>query len=332
LKEALYYRQVEKQNVQCLLCPHFCIIKPDESGFCKNRKNKEGKLYSLNYGKVASIANDPIEKKPLYHYYPGSSILSFGSFGCSFECLFCQNSSISRAAAEINHPFLSPEDCIDIAVREKTEQIAYTYNEPYIWYEHVLETAKLAREKGIRNILVTNGYFNPEPWKELSQFIDALNIDLKGDPDFYHQIVKGSVEPVLKTIRFAFENNIHVEVTFLAVTGVLLEGSFKWVLEEIKKISKKIPFHISRYSPRYRYHEDPTPIEKMKEFYFLAKKELDSVYLGNIETNGEAHTFCPSCGTILIQRSFYHTEITRSFASGKCLKCGFNLYGRFKGE
>lgn len=332
MKEALYYESLPGNAAGCLLCPRRCILKPGQTGFCLNRKNLEGRLYSLNYGKAAAVHMDPMEKKPLNHFYPGEKILSLGTFGCSFNCDFCQNAKIARSSAdESEFEPLLPEKAVSLTLQSGTRMLAYTYNEPFVWFEQVLETAALAKEKGILNVLVSNGYFNPEPFQELAPFIDAVNFDLKGDEKFYHQICKGELAPVLKSIESAFEKGIHIEISSLVVTGLNdHDGFFYRVIGEIAQISPAIPLHISRYFPCYRLNAPPTSLDTLRRFYDLASSKLDFVYAGNVSPDfGGQNTLCPDCKTPLILRRGYETQILPEFNRGLCNACGKRIYGRF---
>ena len=326
MKEALFYETLPDNKVKCNLCPHYCIIKEDNCGFCLNRKNIKGKLYSLNYGVVSSVNIDPIEKKPLYHFYPGEKIFSIGTFGCSLNCQFCQNYTISRTkASKDKYGQVTPQKIIDLA-KTYSKLIAYTYNEPYIWYEFLIETAELARKEELKNVLVTNGYYNKEPWEKLAPLIDAMNIDLKGSNEFYRRICSGSFKPVLETIESAFNKGIHIEITYLLVTDENEDvDDFKKIIKEISNISRLIPFHISRYFPSYHFNNPPTEINKLKEFFYIASKELESVYLGNVTENND--TICPKCGKLLIERKGYDVKILDNF-KGQC-SCGYRFYGHF---
>ena len=284
MKEALYYKKLNDDSVQCLLCPKLCKIKEGKSGFCGARENIGNKLFSNIYSRVSSQGMDPIEKKPLYHFYPGSLILSLGTIGCNFACPFCQNWQISQ---EHNVPTqnMSPSEAVEKALERSSVGIAYTYSEPMIWYEYVMDTAKLAKEKGLKNVLVTNGYINEKPIKELLPFIDAMNIDLKAfDEKFYKEICKGELEPVLKTIKIC-STSCHVEITNLIIprlndTTRHFENLVNWIKENI---GADIPLHFSRYFPHYKMKtSSATPIETLEQAYEIAKRKLRYVYLGNI--------------------------------------------------
>lgn len=282
LKECLFYEKKEEGKVRCTLCPHYCLIKNGGIGFCNARYNDSGVLYSKNYGIISSCGVDPIEKKPLWRFFPGSKILSIGSFGCNLKCAYCQNYSISQDCRE--GVYAAPEDIVDMAKNlSENIGIAFTYNEPAIWYEFVLDTAKLNKQTGRKNVLVTNGYINKEPLEKLLPYIDAMNIDLKGfDDSFYQEMCRGRLQPVLDTILLC-AGHCHIEITTLVVTDKIdnmqtIEAIAQW----ISKIDQKIPLHLSRYFPNYHYDRAPTDIEFMKKAKNIGEKYLKYVYLGNI--------------------------------------------------
>ena len=324
LHEALYYKTDETDEVRCLLCPHVCEIYPSRFGKCGVRSNKSGKLFSLNYARVSSISMDPIEKKPLYHYYPGEQILSIGTIGCNFKCPFCQNWSISQGGATTRG--MTVESIVNLAVDNGSFGIAYTYNEPFIWYEFVLETAKLARERGLKNVLVTNGYINHDPLKEMLPYIDAMNIDLKSfDDDFYRTICGGRLDPVLNTITESFHAGCHIELTNLIITDLndnmdMIENMVGWVSE----LSRDIPFHFSRYFPNYHLENQATDINKIHNARKIALNHLNYVYTGNITDDESSSTYCPNCKSAVVSRAGYHIDLS-GFENGKCSKCGHQI-------
>jgi pyruvate formate lyase activating enzyme len=283
MKEALYYESLSERRVRCLLCPHNCIIFEDKTGFCGVRKNIGAKLYSLIYGQITSIALDPVEKKPLYHWHPGEFILSVGTKGCNFKCGFCQNWTISQnldcPTEEVTSEYLVRE-----AKRLNSFGIAYTYNEPFIGYEFVLDTARLAKKAGLENVLVTNGYINLEPLEELLPYVDAANIDLKSIEDsFYKNICKGSLNSVLEVIK-RMHKACHVELTNLVIPTLNdKEANFiklvDWIYENL---GDSVPLHFSRYFPCYKFEIPPTPLKTLKRAEEIAKKKLKYVYLGNV--------------------------------------------------
>ncbi len=285
MKIAMFYNKIEDSKVHCFLCPHNCVISNGNLGACRARKNIEGELYSLNYGKVASVAIDPIEKKPLYRFNPGTYILSVGSFGCNLKCSFCQNWEIAHEKPYTQD--ITPEELVDRALEFKKKGnmgIAYTYNEPSIWYEFVLDTARIAKEKGLNNVLVTNGFISKEPFMELLPFIDGMNIDVKGYTEsFYGEICKGTLENVKETVEIAAKV-CHVEVTNLVIPG--LNDSVEEIGEMsqwLASISEDIPLHLSRYFPNYKMQDrPPTPVKTLEKARDKALESLKHVYIGNV--------------------------------------------------
>lgn len=280
--EARYYEKLESKKVKCKLCPHGCILPQGSTGFCRARKNVDGKLYSLNYGYISSIAFDPIEKKPLYHFYPGSSILSIGTFGCSFRCLHCQNFEISQLTPNVFE--VETEKLIALAKKDpKCIGIAFTYNEPTIWFEYVMDVAKAFKQEGLKTVLVTNGYLNEEPLNDLLEVIDSANIDVKAfNEEFYKKICSGDLESVKRFVEICAKK-IHIEITTLIIPTLNdrdeeIENLAKW----IASIDDRIPLHLTRYFPRYKMTLPPTPKETLMRLREVAKKYLVNVYLGNI--------------------------------------------------
>lgn len=323
---AQFYNSEENRVVSCELCPHNCKINDDKTGICKVRKNIDGKLYSLNYGKVSSLGIDPVEKKPLYHFHPQADVLSLGSWGCNMSCSFCQNWQISQQKPQLRE--YKPAEIVEAALARDVNLLAYTYSEPTVFYEFMLETAEIAQKKGLKNIMVSNGFINPKPLKKLIPFLDAANIDLKAfNNDFYQQHCNGGLEAVKRTIKLLAEE-IHLEVTTLIVTDLNddfkeLEALFSWLAE----INSEIPLHLSRYHPAYKLDNPPTDLELMKKAYRTAKEYLDHVYLGNTIIENTADTFCSKCGEKLIKRKTYNVE--NRLEKNRCRNCGEKLYGEF---
>lgn len=283
MKECVLYKK-EKGNVRCFACAHRCLISEEKTGICGVRKNIKGKLYLLVYGKVVSAHIDPIEKKPLYHFLPGTYAYSIGTVGCNFKCGYCQNWNISQLK-EIIGGDITPEKIIEEAIRTKCKSVAYTYNEPTIFIEFVKDTAVLAHKKGLKNILVTNGYMTKECLNFIAPYTDAMNIDLKSfNEEFYSKVCKAKLKPVLETIKNAHKKGIHIEITTLVIPGEndsLKE--FEQIAKFIAKIDKNIPWHISRFFPMYKMlDKESTPIETLKKAEEIGKKYLNHVYLGNI--------------------------------------------------
>ncbi len=327
-KEADFQKIIGAENkiVRCELCPHYCKISEGKKGICQVRKNFDGQLYSINYGEVTSIGIDPIEKKPLYHFYPGSKILSLGTYGCNFHCDFCQNWQISQEKPATKK--LKPEEVVNLAIKKEVNSIAYTYSEPLVWYEFVKDTAKLASENGIKNVLVTNAYINSDPLIQLLPYIDAANVDLKAfNSDFYKNYTGGDLKSVKNNIIF-MADEIHLEITTLVIDDLNsdreeLEKLFKWIAD----INSLIPLHLSRYFPAYKINKSTTNISTMEKAYDLAKKYLNYVYLGNVRSLDKSNTFCPECGHEVISRNGYQTK--SNLANGKCPVCNYEIYGQF---
>ena len=283
MKEALYYESLSSLRVRCRLCPNECVISDGKRGSCGVRVNNSGILYSEVYNKTTGMSLDPIEKKPLYHYHPGEYILSLGTRGCNLHCLFCQNWHISQELGAPTREITSAQ-VISQAKLNRSFGVAYTYNEPFIWYEFVLETAKLARRNGLENVLVTNGYVNVEPLKEMLPYIDAMNIDIKSfDEDFYVKVCSGRLKPILEVIKLS-ARACHIELTNLIIPTLNdSETSIKKMVDWIyDNLGAETPLHLSRYSPCYKMDLPPTPIETLKTAERIAKTKLKHVYLGNV--------------------------------------------------
>ncbi len=334
MKEALFYEELENKKVQCELCPHNCIIKDQQRGICGVRKNIDGKLYSENYGEITGLGFDPIEKKPLYHYHPGRNILSVGSIGCNLKCFFCQNWEISQATPDDisrKHTY-EMEDIVNLAVkREDNLGIAYTYNEPVIYYEFMVDVAKEIKKKGLKNVVVTNGFINHEPLQELMNYIDAFSIDLKGfTNEFYRKHTKSSFDPIQDTLKQIRKNDKFLEVINLVIPTLNDDpGEFEEMMKWMKdNLGENTPLHISKYFPSYKSTIEPTPPSKLKEFYNLASQYLNYVYLGNIMLDEGSNTYCHRCETLLVKREGYYTRIPGLDKEGKCVKCGNKVFIR----
>jgi pyruvate formate lyase activating enzyme len=321
MKEALYY-QKKKDYVQCLLCPHLCKIKDDEVGICGVRKNIKGKLFSLVYGKAISVQIDPIEKKPLFNFLPGSKAFSVGTVGCNLRCKHCQNWQISQVRPD-EYPMgdLPPKKIVEAALENNCEVIAYTYNEPTIFYEYMIDTAKLAKKKGIKNIMVSNGFINKEPLAELIKYIDAANIDLKGfTEDFYKKITSSRLGPVLDTIKF-LNNKIWLEITNLIIPTLnddpkKIKEMCQWIVDNV---GKDVPLHFSRFFPYYKLgHLPPTQPNSLTNARDIAKKlGIKYVYIGNMYTEDGENTRCSKCNELLVERSGY-SIVANNIKANKC--------------
>jgi pyruvate formate lyase activating enzyme len=318
--EAEFYERLPEGDLVCRLCPQQCRITVGKSGFCGIRINREGKLETINYGQVSGIGLDPIEKKPLYHYYPGRLILSVGTVGCNLACRFCQNWQISREKSPTKS--MTPEQLVELAEELRQEKdnigVAYTYSEPGVWYEFLIKTMPRIRERGLKNVLVTNAFLEPEPWKKLLKWTDAANIDLKGFTESYYQrLCGGKLAPVLENIKAA-SSLIHMELTTLIIPGENdRPEQIRKMAQWIAALDPEIPLHLSRYFPNYRLRKPATPLITMEESLVIAKKYLKYVYLGNV---GKANnTYCPECGSLLVERDGFQTRI---FNMNICRECG----------
>ncbi len=315
------YYQVAGDRVRCLLCPNRCLIAPGKRGKCLGRKNIDGKLVAVNYGEVVSMAVDPIEKKPLYHFYPGVEIFSIATYGCNLSCPFCQNWEISQEV--MSGRFVSPEELLQLVQRAGVNLIAHTYTEPLVWFEYLLDAGRVMHAAGIKNVLVTNGMINPEPLQELLPLIDAMNIDLKSiKRDFYRDYIRGDLDAVLKTIRVA-RRSCHIELTTLLIPGMNdTEEEIEELTDFVAGLGRDTVLHFSRYFPRYREDRPATPIRTLVRAAEVAKRKLDYVYLGNAMVDEHYRdTFCPGCGNLLVERSGYQGRVV-GIKDGNCQRCG----------
>ncbi|MFZ5591770.1 MAG: AmmeMemoRadiSam system radical SAM enzyme [Bacillota bacterium] len=326
MQEALHYRRLPDNKVHCQLCPQGCHIADGRHGLCRMRQSRGGRLYAANYGLVSAAALDPMEKKPLYHFYPGSLVFSLGTLGCNLRCGFCQNWHIAQTDSAPAR-YMSPQQVVQQAlVLQEREAamvgIAYTYSEPLMWYEFVLDTARLARKDGLKNVLVTNGYINRQPLQELLPYIDAMNIDLKGATDeFYRQHCAGRLEPVKETIQLAAAA-CHVEVTTLLIGGVNdSPAQIEQLARFLAGVDRRLPWHLSRYFPNYQFDLPPTPLENLRRARQIAREYLDFVYVGNAPELDGSDTVCPRCGHTVIARRGYLVDRS-GLAGSNCRNCG----------
>lgn len=334
MHEAMFYRRGDDGEVTCELCAHKCLIKPERIGICGVRQNLGGTLYTLVYNLAVALHVDPIEKKPLFHFHPGTGSLSVSTVGCNFHCTFCQNWSISQIAGsrgQIEGKEIKPSDLVEAALQARAKSIAYTYTEPTIFFEYAYETAKLANEKGIKNVFVTNGYMTKEPLQTISPYLDGANVDLKSFHDrTYRRLMGATLKPVLETLNAMKGLGIWVEVTTLVLPGVNDSD------EELASIARFIagdlgrdtPWHISRFHPDYKLTDiPPTPVSSLKRAMEIGKAEgIDYVYAGNVPGHEGEHTYCPSCGRAVIKR-FGFQLLERSLRDGKCAHCGREIAG-----
>lgn len=336
MKEAMFYEKLDEKEVRCFLCANHCVIKDGKRGICYVRENRDGTLYSLVYGKVISMNIDPIEKKPLFHFLPGSTSLSIATVGCNFHCLHCQNYEISQYPKEhggsIPGQSVSPEDIVKAAERNGCESISYTYTEPTIFFEFAYDCARLAHEKGIKNVFVSNGYTGPEATRAIAPYLDGNNIDFKGSNDHYKKICGARLEPVQETIRLMKELGVWVEVTTLIIPDHNdSETDLKNIAEFIKSVDFSIPWHVTQFYPTYKLIDKPrTPVKTLRRAREIGfETGLNYVYEGNVPGEGGENTYCPMCKELLIKR-FGFSIIENKMKDGKCSKCGTEIKGVWK--
>lgn len=317
-----WHRNVEGK-VECELCPHHCKLAEGKTGLCKVRTCRGGELQADGYGLISSAGIDPIEKKPLYHFAPGTKIFSFGGWGCNLGCEFCQNWAISQNV-DITTGQTSPEQVVAKTLESRSIGIAYTYNEPFIGVEFVEDCARLVRNRNLANVLVTNGYVEREPARDILPLIDALNIDIKSmDDNFYRRWCKGQLAPVLAFAEQAFDAGCHVEITNLLIPTLnddkeAIKKLAEWMSTSM---SRQVPLHLSAYHPQYKMHINTTPLELLERALDICRVHLDYVYLGNAWSENGQDTVCPGCGKVIVSRRGYAVKITGA-DKGFCKYCG----------
>ncbi|HMK42719.1 MAG TPA: AmmeMemoRadiSam system radical SAM enzyme [Dissulfurispiraceae bacterium] len=333
MHEALLYDRLTENAVSCRLCCHYCTIKPGHRGICTVRENQDGNLFSLVYGKIIAANVDPIEKKPLYHFYPGSLSFSIATVGCNFCCKHCQNNEIAhypRHHAEIVGQDASPDQIVDAALRAGCSSISYTYTEPTIFFEFAYDCARLARERGLKNVFVSNGYTGPDATRMIAPYLDANNIDLKGDDNFYRKLAGAHLKPVLDTIHLMKELGIWVEITTLIIPDWNDSEEFlQWAAQFIASVDPAIPWHVTQFHPTYQLLDKPrTPLSTLvraREIGLAAG--LKYVYQGNMPGGGGENTNCPSCGNVVIERYGFAVSGMK-LSGGSCSACGTPIAGR----
>lgn len=330
MKEAMFYKKLENDKVECQLCPHRCTVSEGKRGICGVRENQKGILNTLIYGLTTSITPDPIEKKPLYHFYPGTYALSFGTVGCNLKCQHCQNFSISQGKVDsLRLKKLRVDDVVNSAKRYKCQGIAWTYNEPTIWYEFTYDASKIAKKMGLYTCYVTNGFIESEPLRKISPYLDAMNIDVKSfSNDFYKKTCKARLDPVLETCKLAKDLDIFIELTYLIIPSQNdneeeIDRFCTWIVDNL---GEDTPVHFSRFHPDYKMMDTiATPMSTLGKAYETAQKAgIKYVYLGNIPHGDYENTYCPSCGELLIERIGFSTR-KHLVTDGKCPKCGMNV-------
>lgn len=331
--EALLYEKLADNKVRCQLCAHHCLIADGKRGICRVRENKAGVLYSIIYGKLIAAHVDPIEKKPMFHFYPGSRSFSIASPGCNFDCQWCQNWEISQgdsAAAAARCPYTPPQDVVSAAKREGCQSISYTYTEPTVFFEFTQDVGILAREAGLKNVYVSNGYMSPQTIALLARWLDAANVDIKAFSDeVYRKHIGARLQPVLDACSLLKQAGVWLEITTLLIPGLnddeaQIRGLTRYIAREL---GAETPWHVSRFFPQYKYQNtDATSVGSIEKAMEIGKAEgLRYVYAGNIA--GSADTYCPQCGAVLIKRTGMSTLSSRVSHMGACPVCGARIAG-----
>ncbi len=332
LHEAMFYKNLDAYEVQCLLCPRECIIKDGKRGFCRNRENQKGKLYFIVYGKPAVVDIGPIEKAPIYHFIPGHFRLCITCASCNLRCKHCQNWHLSqKSLEELPHLSYSPDEIIHEAQRHRLNSISFTYTEPTVYYEYLYDISVVAKEHGIRTSIVSNGFINRNPLVKLLKVLDAVKIDLKGFSEkFYNEVCSATLKPVLESLLTIKKENVWLEIVNLVIPTLnddlrMIDGMCRWIRENLGEDN---PLHFTRFSPNYKMaHLPPTPISTLENAYDIAKKNgLRYVYIGNVPGHIYNSTFCPSCHQRLIHRDHFDV-IEINLIDGKCKFCNFSIQG-----
>ncbi|HHO76195.1 MAG TPA: AmmeMemoRadiSam system radical SAM enzyme [Deltaproteobacteria bacterium] len=332
--EGFLYEKLERDRVVCGICPNSCMLSPGDRSICRSKVNIDGKLYSLTYGNPCSVNVDPIEKKPLFHFLPKTTAFSIAAAGCNFRCLNCQNWEISQVRPQdVRTSELFPPDVVRAAKSSGSASIAYTYSEPIAFFEYMIDTARLARQQGINNLWISNGYINTKPLLELSGVLDAANVNLKAFSDgIYRKLNGGRLEPVLNTFRTMHEAGLHFEITNLVVPGYtddqeMAEKMCSWIVENL---GPDHPLHFLRFFPRYKLDRlPPTPVETLVKFRQIAMKAgIRYVYVGNVPNNEGNNTYCHNCSKLLVERRGYHIPVL-NIEDGRCRFCNTKIPGRW---
>jgi pyruvate formate lyase activating enzyme len=334
--EAMFYEKHDKEFLKCNLCPHYCIIKKGTHGACAVRKNENYKLKTLVYGKTIAAHVDPIEKKPLFHFKPGSQIYSFATAGCNFKCEFCQNWDISQISKGESGKIIgtkkSPKQIVQETLAHGCNSIAATYVEPTIFFEYALDTFKLAKKQNLYTVFVSNGYINSKPVDKLQPYLDAINIDLKSfSDDFYKEVCGARLEPVLDSIKYYHKKGIWVEITTLIIPGENdSEKELKQIADFIASVDNSIPWHISRFHPDYKMtNKSWTPLDTLHKAYKIGEKAgLKYIYVGNVHGDKYEHTYCPKCKKIVIERWGFSIR-ENNIQNNKCKFCNERIAGVF---
>lgn len=335
LKEVMFYKKLNDMRIECEICPKACKIADRERGYCGNKENRKGIYYSLVYGQACAVHNDPIEKKPLFHYLPGTTALSIAAAGCNFECKFCQNWQIAQFRPEqVKSYTLLPHQVVKLAKEQGSPTIAFTYSEPVVFYEYMYDTAKIGRSQGIGSVMISNGYINEEPLLELCKYLTAVKVDLKSFSEkFYREVCSGELKPVLKTLEQLKKIGIWYEVVVLIVPTLNdseqeIREMSRWIRE---RLGSNVPLHFTRFHPMYKIKNlPPTPLSTLERARKIAQEEgIYYVYLGNVPGHEGEHTYCPSCKKILIKRTGFFI-LENNLKGGKCSFCKQPIPGVWK--
>jgi len=332
LHKAMWQEEFGEGRVRCNLCPFRCVLGEGQVGQCRVRKNIGGVLYSLNYGKIVAAHIDPVEKKPVFHFLPGTKIFSIATAGCNLHCKYCQNWAISqKSPSEVEYTYMRPQDIVELAKRYKCPSLAYTYTEPVIFYELVYDTAKLAKKEGLYNVMITAAYINEEPLRKLCKLMDVIKVDFKGySQDFYQKVVFGDLKVVLRNLKIIKEEGVWLEIVNLVIPTLNdseedIRGLCLWIRENL---GNSVPLHFSRFYPMYKLTNlPPTPVSTLEKAWRIAKEVgLKYVYIGNVPGHPYESTYCPKCGKVLIKRKGYQI-LENNLIEGKCKFCGEKIPG-----
>ncbi len=324
--KAKYFVQLENKLVKCTLCPHECILSLNKYGICRTRKNIDGELFTLAYSNPCAVNIDPIEKKPLFHFLPGTQTFSIATAGCNLACLNCQNHTISQVSPEQTDNYnLIPQQVVESTIKNNCQSISYTYTDPVAFYEYTLDTAKIAKKNNIKNVIVSAGYINQEPLLELIPYIDAANIDLKNFcNNTYKKINHATLEPILNTLKTLKKYNVWLEITYLLIPDInssnqMLNDVCKWLKEN--NLSD-VPLHFSRFYPTYKLNNiSPTSLDLLKKAFNIAKNNnIKYVYIGNVAGTNFENTICPNCNRTIIERIGFKVK-TNNISNSKCKFC-----------
>jgi len=332
--QALFWQYLGEGRVLCELCPHLCVIPDTMRGLCEVRENRGGKLYSLVYGRPVAVSMGPIEKAPFHHFFPGHSRRTIATAGCNLMCLNCQNWTISQGSVdEIRYIPMTPEQIIQDVLNDGLTSVSFTYTEPTVFYEYMYDIARLAKQRGLKTNLVTNGFINPDPLRQLLKYMDAVRVDLKAfTEDFYVNITSGKLEPVLETLKIIHEEGVHLEIINLVIPTLNddpddIRRMCEWIIENL---SADVPIHFNRFFPQFKMTDLPaTPVETLEKAASIARETgLRFVYIGNVAGHPLNNTFCPDCGEMVIKRSALMV-LSNKVVEGKCGYCGYALPGEW---